>query len=206
MTKRVAIFISGRGSNMEALVQACVGDNFPAAIVGVLADKRDAAGLVFAADHGIPARAVERKDFSKKIFHEDAMLDALAEWNVDILCLAGFMRILSAGFIARWNKPLINIHPSLLPLYPGLDTHARALADGVKVHGCTVHHVTAGVDEGPIIAQAVVPVLHGDDETSLTARVLKAEHQLYAHALRGFITHEWAEQSDDVVFSPAFAR
>lgn len=203
MKKRVAIFISGRGSNMEALVRACADSAFPAEIVGVLADKRDAAGLVFAADHDIPARAVERKDFSKKMFHEDAMLDALAEWKVDILCLAGFMRILSAEFIAGWGKPLINIHPSLLPLYPGVDTHARALADGVKVHGCTVHHVTAGVDEGPIIAQAVVPVLGGDDGTSLTARVLKAEHQLYAHSLRGFISGEWAAQNDDVLYSPA---
>lgn len=206
MKKRVAIFISGRGSNMEALVRASADKAYPAEIVGVLADKRDAAGLIFAADNNIPARAIERKDFSEKSLHEKAMLDVLAEWNVDILCLAGFMRILSADFIAQWGKTLINIHPSLLPLYPGLDTHHRALADGVKVHGCTVHHVTAGVDEGPIIAQAVVPVLHHDDEQSLTARVLKAEHRLYAMALSGFINDEWREQPNDALFSPPLTR
>ena len=138
-----------------------------------MADKTDAQGLNFAARNNLESCGIERKDFKTKAEHEAAMLSKLADWDIDILCLAGFMRVLSGTFIAEWGKPLLNIHPSLLPLFPGLNTHQRALDAGVKLHGCTVHHVTAGVDEGPIIAQAAVPILNGDDEDTLSARVLK---------------------------------
>lgn len=201
--KRIAVFISGRGSNMEALYHATQQTDFPAEIIGVLADKATAKGLEFAQAHQLKSAAFERKSFADKYAHEKAMLDQLAEWNIDILCLAGFMRVLSGEFIHNWQKPLLNIHPSLLPLFPGLDTHERALAAGVKVHGCTVHHVTQGVDEGPIIAQAVVPIMPTDDATALSARVLKAEHRLYAHALCGFILDHWPEGEGSTLFSPS---
>lgn len=200
--KRIAIFISGRGSNMEALFRATQTPDYPAEVIGVLADHADAKGLEFAAYNKLHSAAFERKDYADKVAHEAAMLAQLVAWNVDILCLAGFMRVLSAKFIADWAKPLLNIHPSLLPLFPGLDTHNRALKAGVKLHGCSVHHVTAGVDEGPIIAQAAVPVLASDDENSLSVRVIKAEHQLYAHALRGFIDGSFAETDQAALFSP----
>jgi phosphoribosylglycinamide formyltransferase 1 len=180
--KRVAVLISGRGSNMAALISAADAPDYPAEIVLVLADRPDAPGLARAAESGVSTKVVDYKALGKAA--AEAALDrSLAEAKVEIVCLAGFMRVLSAGFVERWGDRLINIHPSLLPAFPGLDTHARALAAKVREHGCTVHFVRAAVDSGPIIAQVVVPVLPDDSEETLTARVLAAEHKLYPKAL-----------------------
>lgn len=187
---KIAILISGRGSNMIALAKAIAAPDFPAEVVGVLADKKDAAGLAIAADMNIATASFERSDFTSKAEHEAAIHDQLAKWNADIICLAGFMRLLSASFIDKWTDRIINIHPSLLPKYKGLNTHQRAIEAGDSEHGCTVHYVTAGMDEGPVIAQAKVPVLSDDTEASLTARVLEQEHQLYAKALRDVLERQ----------------
>lgn len=182
--KRVAILISGRGTNMAKLIEAAEDSSYPAEIVGVISDVPDAPGLVFAADRGIGAAAIPRGDYPSKDAHEDAIDAALQVLGADIVCLAGYMRLLTARFVESWAGRLINIHPSLLPNFKGLDTHRRALEAGLRIHGCTVHFVTAETDGGPIIAQAAVPVLTGDSEAELAARVLKAEHELYPLALR----------------------
>ncbi len=184
--KRVVIFISGGGSNMEALIRAAQAADFPAEVVAVFSDKEEAGGLAKAKAAGIATQVFKRKDFTSKDEHEDAILDALAALKPDMICLAGYMRLLSGRFIAPYEGRILNIHPSLLPLFPGLRTHQRALDAGMKVAGCTVHLVTEEMDEGPILAQAAVPVHVGDDAEALAARVLKAEHQLYALALRKF--------------------
>lgn len=181
---KVGILISGRGSNMAALVEAARDPAFPAEVCCVLANRADARGLDFAREHGIPAVLVDHKAYASKTEFETAVTDALLAHGVDFVCLAGFMRIVSPAFIERWHNRLINIHPSLLPSYKGLHTHERALADGVKLAGCTVHFVRAEMDAGPIIAQAAVPVLAGDTPDSLAARILTAEHRLYPLALR----------------------
>lgn len=182
--KRTAILISGRGTNMARLIEAAEDASYPAEIAGVISEVPDAPGLVFAADKGIGTAAIPRGDYSSKEAHDDAIDAALQVLGADIVCLAGYMRILTARFVESWQGKLINIHPALLPSFKGLDTHRRALEAGVRIHGCTVHFVTADTDDGPIIAQAAVPVLTGDSEASLAARVLKAEHELYPHALR----------------------
>lgn len=184
--KRVVIFISGSGSNMEALIRAAQAPDFPAEIVSVFSDKSDAGGLAKAQAAGIATQVFTRKDYASKDAHEDAILEALAALNPDIICLAGYMRLLSAKFIAPYEGRILNIHPSLLPLFAGLHTHQRALDAGMKLAGCTVHLVTEGTDEGPILAQAAVPIVEGDTESSLAARVLKAEHKIYALALSKF--------------------
>ncbi|MEJ5084569.1 MULTISPECIES: phosphoribosylglycinamide formyltransferase [Brucella] len=184
--KRVVIFISGGGSNMEALIRAAQAPDFPAEIVSVFSDKSDAGGLAKAQAAGIATQVFTRKDYASKDAHEDAILEALALLNPDIICLAGYMRLLSAKFIAPYEGRILNIHPSLLPLFAGLHTHQRALDAGMKLAGCTVHLVTEGMDEGPILAQAAVPIVEGDTESSLAARVLKAEHKIYALALSKF--------------------
>lgn len=181
---KVGILISGRGSNMAALVEAARDRAFPAEVRCVLANRPDAKGLDFARQHGIPAILVDHKAYASKAEFEAAVTDALVAHDVDFVCLAGFMRIVSPGFIERWHNRLINIHPSLLPSYKGLHTHERALADGVKLTGCTVHFVRAEMDVGPIVAQAAVPVLNGDTPDSLAARILTAEHHLYPLAVR----------------------
>ncbi|MCO5730728.1 phosphoribosylglycinamide formyltransferase [Rhizobium sp. SSA_523] len=182
--KRVVVLISGSGSNMEALAEACSASDFPAEIVGVISDKAAAGGLAKAEARNIASLALERKDYASKPEHEAAVLQALAELKPDIICLAGYMRLLSAEFIRPYEGRILNIHPSLLPLFAGLHTHRRALDAGVRVTGCTVHFVTEGMDEGPCIAQAVVPVLPQDTEDSLAARVLTVEHRTYPLALR----------------------
>jgi len=184
--KRVVVFISGGGSNMLALVAAAKAADFPAEIVGVISDKADAGGLAKAAAEGIPAFAFVRKDYAGKEAHEAAIFEALDTLSPDILCLAGYMRLLSATFIQRYEGRMINIHPSLLPLFPGLHTHQRAIDAGMRIAGCTVHFVTEGMDEGPVIGQAAVPVLSGDTADTLAGRVLTVEHQLYPQALRLF--------------------
>jgi phosphoribosylglycinamide formyltransferase 1 len=180
--KRVAILISGRGSNMAALIEAAKASAYPAEIVLVIADRPDAPGLARAKAAEIASGVVDYRALGKAAAERD--LDrTLAEGGIDLVCLAGFMRVLSPDFVEGWRDRLINIHPSLLPAFPGLDTHNRALAAEVHEHGCTVHFVRAAVDSGPIIAQSTVPVLPGDTADTLAARVLAAEHQLYPEAL-----------------------
>jgi formyltetrahydrofolate-dependent phosphoribosylglycinamide formyltransferase len=181
--KRVAVLISGRGSNMRALVEAAAAPDYPATIVGVLSNRADAAGLGFARENGIPTAVRSHRDYPDRDSFDAALDDVLTGWQAEIVCLAGFMRILSSGFVARWQGRMINIHPSLLPEFRGLHTHQRALGAGATEHGCTVHFVTEGLDEGPTILQARVPVLASDDAESLAARVLEAEHRLYPEAL-----------------------
>ncbi|SMX34646.1 phosphoribosylglycinamide formyltransferase [Actibacterium lipolyticum] len=186
MTKRVAILISGGGSNMVSLAESMTGDH-PARPVLVLANDPAAGGLAKAAAMGIPTAAVDHKPFGKdRAAFEDALQAKLEEAQPDILCLAGFMRILTPGFIAKWEGRMLNIHPSLLPKYKGLHTHARALEAGDTEHGCSVHEVTAELDDGPILGQARVPVLPGDTADMLAARVLPMEHKLYPAVLRNF--------------------
>lgn len=182
--KRVVVLISGSGSNMMAIVNAASAADFPAEIVGVISDKADAGGLAKAAAAGIATFSFVRKDFANKEAHEEAILAALATLSPDIICLAGYMRLLTGRFIQRYEGRIINIHPSLLPLFPGLHTHQRTIDAGMRIAGCTVHFVTEGMDEGPVIGQAAVPVLTGDTAETLANRVLTIEHQLYPQALR----------------------
>jgi len=184
MKRRVGVLISGRGSNLAALLEAARDPAYPAAIALVLSNRADAAGLAHAASAGVAARAIDHRPFgADRAAHEAALDEALREAGVELVCLAGYMRRLTPLLVRAWAGRMLNIHPSLLPAFPGLDTHARALAAGVKLHGCTVHLVTEGVDEGPILAQAAVPVLAGDTEAALAARVLVQEHRLYPAAL-----------------------
>ncbi|WP_114967203.1 phosphoribosylglycinamide formyltransferase [Alkalilacustris brevis] len=186
MTRRVAILISGGGSNMVALVRSMTGDH-PARPVLVLSNDPAAGGLEKARDMGVEVAAVDHRAFGRdRAAFEAALLQPLLEAAPDIVCLAGFMRILSPDFVARFEGRMLNIHPSLLPLYKGLDTHARAIAAGDKQAGCTVHEVTAALDDGPILGQARVPVLPGDTPETLAARVLPMEHRLYPAVLERF--------------------
>lgn len=181
---RVAVLISGRGSNMAALLRAAAAPGYPARIALVLSNRADAAGLSVAQEAGVPTAVVESRAFkADRAGFERAMEAEFARHGIELVALAGFMRVLTEGFVERWRDRMINVHPSLLPSFKGLDTHARALAAGVKLHGCTVHLVRSGVDEGPILAQAAVPVLPDDDEAALAARVLQQEHLLYPAAL-----------------------
>lgn len=183
---KTGILISGRGSNLEALIEACRDPGFPAEITTVISNKPDAAGLGFAREAGITTVALDHRDFADRAAFDDAVHRRLTEAGAELVCLAGYMRLLSAGFIARWHDRIINIHPSLLPAFRGLNAHAQALAAGVKISGCTVHVVRMEVDAGPIVAQAAVPVLPRDTPDTLAARVLVAEHRLYPLALRLF--------------------
>lgn len=181
--RRVVVLVSGRGSNMAALIEAAADPAYPAEIVGVISNRPGAGALELASRAGIAALTVDHKAFGSREAFEDALHAGIEALAPDIICFAGFMRLLTPGFITRWEGRMLNIHPALLPSFKGLDTHARAIEAGVKLHGCTVHLVTAEMDAGPIVAQAAVPVLDGDDESALAARVLKAEHALYVRAL-----------------------
>lgn len=178
--KRIVILISGRGSNLQALL----GAGLPCQIAAVISNRADAKGLDIAKARGIPTVVVDHRDHPDRDSFDAALAKAIDTYAPDVVALAGFMRILGADFVSRYQGRLINIHPSLLPAYTGLDTHARALRDGVKIHGCTVHFVTHDLDHGPIIIQAAVPVLRDDTEQTLAARVLHEEHRIYAQALR----------------------
>jgi phosphoribosylglycinamide formyltransferase 1 len=183
--KRAAILISGRGSNMTALIEAATAQDYPAQIVLVVSNLPDALGLVRAREAGIATAIVNHRPFGKDREAFERALDAeLRKSAIDVVCLAGFMRLLTPWFVTRWSGRLINIHPALLPQFKGLDTHRRALEAKVKQHGATVHFVVPETDSGPIIAQQSVPVLDGDTEETLAARVLEAEHRLYPQALR----------------------
>jgi phosphoribosylglycinamide formyltransferase-1 len=182
--KRVAILISGRGSNMAALIEAAGEADFPAEIALVVSNRPDAKGLEFAAAHGIATAVVDHRAYPSREAFEDALAAKLQAANIDIVCLAGFLRMLTASFVEPWRGRMLNIHPSLLPEFKGLDTHARALAANAKIHGCTVHFVVPELDSGPIVLQARVPVVEGDDADSLAERVLAAEHRIYPAALK----------------------
>ena len=182
--KRTVILISGRGSNMMSLVEAAAAAGHPAEVVTVIANRPDAAGLGWAAARGLPVRAIDHKAFRSREDFEAELHGALEAAGAGLVCLAGFMRVLTAGFVQRWKGRMINIHPSLLPSFKGLHTHEQALAAGVRIAGCTVHFVVPEMDAGPIIAQAAVPVLPGDTPDTLAARVLAAEHIIYPEALR----------------------
>jgi phosphoribosylglycinamide formyltransferase-1 len=186
---RTAILISGRGSNMAALIAAARDPAFPARIDLVLSNRPDAAGLRAARLAGIRAEAVDHRDFGPdRAAHEAAIDTMLQTANIEIVCLAGYMRLLTPLLVQAWQGRMLNIHPSLLPSFPGLHTHARALQAGVKLHGCTVHLVTQETDAGPILAQAAVPVLPADTEDDLAQRVLRQEHAIYPAALAAFAT------------------
>jgi phosphoribosylglycinamide formyltransferase-1 len=180
---RTAVLISGRGSNMSALIEAARAPDFPAEIVLVLSDEPAAAGLPIARDAGVAAEAIDYRAYPRKEAFEAALDARLLAASAELVCLAGFMRVLSPPFVERWKGRMLNIHPSLLPNLRGLHTHERALAQGLAEHGCTVHFVTAELDAGPIVAQARVRVLEGDDVGALAARVLEEERRIYPEAL-----------------------
>lgn len=182
--KSIVILVSGRGSNMEAIVRAGLAN---ARISAVISNRADAKGLEFAAAHGIATAVVDHKAFASREDFDAALVEAIDAHQPDLVVLAGFMRVLTDAFVRRYEGRLLNIHPSLLPAFPGLHTHRRALDAGVRVHGATVHFVTPALDCGPVVIQAVVPVLPDDDEDSLSARVLKQEHRIYPQAVRWFV-------------------
>lgn len=181
--KRVAVFISGRGSNMQALVEAARAPDYPAEIALVISNRPDAPGLAWAKEQGIPTLGFDHKRYESREHFEGQLQSVLDLSKIDIVALAGFMRLMTPGFVEKWRDRMINIHPSLLPAFKGLHTHERVLEAGGKISGCTVHFVRAEMDDGPIIGQAAVPVLATDTAETLAARVLAAEHKLYPHAL-----------------------
>ncbi len=198
MKRRVGILISGRGSNMVALLRAAADPAYPATIAVVLSNRPDVPGLDAARAAGIAVAAIDHRPFrADRAAHEDRLIARLDAEGVEMVCLAGYMRLLTPRFVGHYAGRLLNIHPSLLPAFPGLDTHARALAAGTKLHGCTVHLVTEALDAGPILAQAAVPVLPSDTEADLAARVLVQEHLLYPLALRALIEGPAASPPSD---------
>ena len=180
--KTIVILVSGRGSNMQSLLEA----HLPCRVAAVISNRADAPALAIAEQHGVATRVVAHRDYPDRESFDAALAATIDEYLPDLIALAGFMRILTPYFVERYRGRLINIHPSLLPAYGGLDTHERALNDGVKIHGCTVHFVTSDLDHGPIIIQAAVPVLDGDTPSTLAARVLHEEHRIYPQAVRWF--------------------
>ncbi len=184
--KNIVILISGRGSNMEALIAARDAGNLPVNIVAVISNRPEAKGLETAAKAGIATHYIDHKAFAGREAFDAALAECIDGFSPDLVVLAGFMRILTEGFVRHYEGRLMNIHPSLLPSFPGLHTHQRALDEGVRIHGCTVHFVTPTLDHGPVIIQAAVPVLDSDDEDSLSDRVLRQEHRVYPQAVRWF--------------------
>jgi len=185
--RSIVILISGRGSNMEAIVRAAKSQNWPVSIAAVISNRADSAGLEFAREHGIATAVVANKDYPTREQFDAALREVIDGFSPDLVVLAGFMRILTAPFVEHYAARMLNIHPSLLPSFPGLATHRQALVAGVKLHGATVHFVTPDLDHGPIVAQAAVPVLEGDSEEILAERVLQQEHLIYPRAVRWFI-------------------
>lgn len=196
--KNIVVLISGRGSNLRAIVRACADERWPARVAGVVADRPQAAGLAFAREQGIQTEVVDHRAFAPGDVFSAELARVTGKFDPDVVVLAGFMRILAEPFVRRFEGRLINVHPSLLPAFPGLHTHRRAIAAGCKIAGASVHFVTAGLDAGPIIAQAAVPVLAGDDEASLAARVLEREHVLLPLALRWLVHGQLRVDGDRV--------
>lgn len=185
--KRIVVLLSGRGSNMSAIARAMRSERWPATIAGVIADRPGAAGLQLAAELGLSGAVIDHRGFARREEFEQALREAIDALAPDVVVLAGFMRVLGEAFVEHFRGRMLNIHPSLLPAFPGLATHRRALQAGVAVHGATVHFVGTEVDGGPIVAQAAVPVQPDDDEATLSARVLEAEHRLYPMVVRWFV-------------------
>nr|WP_314625627.1 phosphoribosylglycinamide formyltransferase [uncultured Janthinobacterium sp.] len=200
--KNIVILISGRGSNMEAVVRAAQAEQWPARIAAVISNRADAQGLVFAAEHGIATAVVANKEYASREEFDAALQAVVDGFAPDLVVLAGFMRILTPPFVEHYAGRMLNIHPSLLPLFPGVATHRQALAAGVTEHGATVHFVTAELDHGPAVASATVPVLPGDTEDSLSARVLVQEHLLYPRAIRLFIDDKLSVEHGQVRVDP----
>ncbi|HEX8615327.1 MAG TPA: phosphoribosylglycinamide formyltransferase [Telluria sp.] len=196
--KNIVILISGRGSNMEAVVHAAREEQWPARIAAVISNKADAKGLDFAKAHGIPIAVVANKEFATREAFDAALQETIDRFAPDLVVLAGFMRILTPGFVAHYDGRMLNIHPSLLPLFPGLHTHQQALDAGVTKHGATVHFVTAELDHGPAVLRAEVDVLPGDTPDTLAARVLVQEHTLYPRAIRLFVEDRLSIDNGDV--------
>jgi phosphoribosylglycinamide formyltransferase-1 len=201
--KRIVILISGRGSNMQAIVNAARAEEWPARIAAVISNRPEAEGLRFASDNGIPTEVIPSRQYATREDFDADLRAAIDQFAPDLVVLAGFMRILTPDFVAHYQGRMLNIHPSLLPEFPGLHTHRRALEAGVALHGATVHFVTAALDHGPAVAQAVVPVLPGDTEDTLAARVLEQEHRLYPQAVRAFLDDTYRMEHDRVVFADA---
>ena len=185
--KRIVILISGRGSNMEAIVRGCADEPWPAQVAAVIANRPQAAGLAFAREHGIATAVVDHQRFSTRASFDATLAETIDAHRPDLVALAGFMRILGDTFVRRYEGRMLNIHPSLLPAFPGLHTHRRALEAGCKVSGATVHFVTAALDHGPIVLQSVVPLRPDDTEDTLAARVLTSEHRIYPLAVSWFV-------------------
>ncbi|HWT71241.1 MAG TPA: phosphoribosylglycinamide formyltransferase [Oxalicibacterium sp.] len=196
--KNIVILISGRGSNMEAIVRAQQAEAWPARIAAVISNKPDAKGLAFAHSHGIPTGVVPNKEFPTREAFDAALQETIDRFEPDLVVLAGFMRILTAPFVEHYAGRMLNIHPSLLPLFPGLHTHRQALDAGVEEHGATVHFVTAELDHGPAVIQARIPVLPGDTEDSLAQRLLAEEHVIYPQAVRLFIEDRLSIEDGEV--------
>ena len=200
---RLAILLSGRGSNFAAIHQAIVNRRLEAQIVGVISNQPDAAGLARARELGLSAHLIDHRSFSTRAAHEEEVLRILAESEPDFICLAGYMRLLTPAFIAAWPHRILNIHPSLLPSFPGVDAQAQAVAYGVKISGCTVHFVDENLDAGPIIVQRSVPVLDDDTAETLAARILEQEHIAYVEALQKLGTRKWRIEGRRVIFEVA---
>jgi phosphoribosylglycinamide formyltransferase-1 len=201
--KNLVILISGRGSNMEAIVRACAQEAWGARIAAVIANRPDAAGLAFAASNGIATAVVDHRQFPDRASFDTALAQVIDGYAPDLVVLAGFMRVLTESFVGHYAGRMLNIHPSLLPMFPGLKTHQQALDAGCRVHGATVYFVTPMLDHGPIVAQSVVPVRAGDDAAALAARVLKTEHLMYPRAVRWFVEGRLALDGERVTLTPA---
>ena len=199
--KKTGVLISGRGSNLAALIEACAADDFPADIALVISNRPGVAGLDIAQSAGIEALTIDHTTFETRETFDAEIDRALREHDIELVCLAGFMRLLAADFVEAWRDRLINIHPSLLPAYPGVNIHERVIDDGVRISGCTVHYVRNGMDSGPIIAQVAVPVLSGDSTDTLAERVLAAEHRVYPLALKLVAEGTVRVSGERVVFS-----
>ncbi len=204
--QRTVVLISGRGSNMMSLVEAAAAPDFPAEIVAVVANRPDAAGLGWGAARGIPTAVVEHKAFADRAAFEDALQRVIVGFGAEIVCLAGFMRVLTPNFVRLWQGRMLNIHPSLLPAFKGLHTQEQALAAGVRIAGCTVHFVVPEMDAGPIVVQGAVPVVSGDTADSLAARILPIEHLIYPQALAMLASGAVAMDGDRVVIKSPQSR
>src|ERR1700761_2030947 len=200
--KKLVILISGRGSNMEAIVRACSDEAWPAQVAAVIANRPDAAGLEFAASHGIATAVVDHRQFEGRDSFDAALAQTIDSFAPDLVLLAGFMRVLTAGFVDHYAGRMLNVHPSLLPSFPGLKTHHQALDAGVRLHGASVHFVTSQLDHGPIVAQSAVPVVAGDTPATLAERVLATEHIIYPRAVRWFVEGRLALDGLRVTLTP----
>ncbi|MCC8394193.1 phosphoribosylglycinamide formyltransferase [Paraburkholderia sp. MMS20-SJTR3] len=201
--KKLVILISGRGSNMEAIVRACASEGWPAQIAAVIANRPDAAGLAFAASHGIATAVVDHREFPDRDSFDAALAERIDAFAPDLVVLAGFMRVLTARFVDHYAGRMLNVHPSLLPSFPGLKTHQQALDAGVRLHGASVHFVTSQLDHGPIVVQSAVPVVAGDTPATLAERVLATEHIIYPRAVRWFVEGRLALDGLRVTLTPS---